>query len=65
MHAYAPQSRHGGRWRKEELAEETAAPGGPTHFVNVGDVQKQPSPDKRLFSGAPSNTFSVEAHSAL
>ena len=62
------QRRRGGKWRREELADEPAGAGagGPLAFTSHPDAQqKSASPDKRLFSGAPSNTFSVEAHSAL
>ena len=66
------QRRRGGKWKREELADEPArggpTAGGPTAFAAHQDdaqQQKAASPDKRLFTGAPSNTFSLEAHSAL
>ena len=62
------QRRRGGKWKREELADEPAAgvgAGGPTAFTSHPHAQPAASPDKRLFTGTPSNTFSVEAHSAL
>lgn len=69
------QRRHGGSWRKAQL-EGGPRPGGPpgpgagnaaqTEFPETQAVPKRPSPDKvKLFTGPPSNTFSLEATSAL
>lgn len=66
---YALQRRHGGSWRKEQLDDEAGAGAAAQHtrsFPDSQDVPKRPSPDKsQLFTGAPSHSFAVEAHSAL
>ena len=67
------QRRQGGRWQKERLDDEgaagtAAAAAAPQHttFPDSQDLPKRPSPDKsKLFSGAPSHSFAVEANSSL
>ncbi len=66
---HAVQRRHGGNWQKEQLDNEGAAGAGAaqhTSFPDSQDLPKMPTPDKsKLFTGAPSHSFAVEAHSAL
>ncbi|BDA48704.1 hypothetical protein COCOBI_12-3860 [Coccomyxa sp. Obi] len=67
----ARKRRHGGNWQKEQLEDEGAAGAGAaqhTSFPDSQDLPKIPTPDKsksKLFTGAPSHSFAVEAHSAL
>ena len=72
------QRRLGGRWRKAQL-EGGARPGGgggpggagnavQTSFPATQAMPKRPGPELdtvKLFTGPPSNTFSMEASSAL
>ena len=69
------QRRHGGSWHKAQL-DGGPRPGGPpapgagnaaqTSFPETQQVPKRPSPDKlKLFTGPPSNTFQLQASSAL
>ncbi|KAK9917704.1 hypothetical protein WJX75_007350 [Coccomyxa subellipsoidea] len=65
----ARKRRHGGNWQKEHLDDEGAAGASAaqhTSFPDSQEVPKRASPDKsKLFTGAPSHSFALEAHSTL